>query len=135
MKFRFVLAFFIYALPLSGAILSSRFMLNYYSFYHIGVNNAANAGFEVFFILPAMVVGLFFTLYISLFVARRLKLRERGIFLFRFGSIIVVLISSILFRVSNVSNYPTERPQNLTEFLEIDHIIRFDFPKSNPTSY
>lgn len=123
--------FILQTTPVLAAYGISVLMLRYYAFYDIGINNVANRGFEIYFLLPSMALGLYLVLVFSGCFARGFTLTGLKTFFFKLFSIILVASAILLIRVLNTSDYPTERKQNLTEFLGIAHIIKIDFPKSN----
>lgn len=104
--------------PLPVAWLSLSLMSMYMKYYDIGVNSGANNGFLVFIVGPVLLIVLFITAATSLYLANRfLKSLWLGIL---FGSLLVFIIGigAFIIQAQSYSDYPTEKPQNMTLFLK-----------------
>jgi hypothetical protein len=87
-------------------------------YYDIGVNSGANNGFLIFFVGPALLIVLFIASTISLYLANRfLKYQWLAII---FGGVLILIIGigSFIILAQSYSDYPTEKPQNMTLFLK-----------------
>lgn len=115
----FTISKFLYFLfPFPVVLFSLSLMSMYLKYYDIGVNMSANNGFLAFFVAPILLIALYITAISSLYLMNRyFKSQWRGILL---GSalMIIVGIGSFLIEVQFDSDYPTEKPKNMTLFLK-----------------
>ncbi len=87
-------------------------------YYDIGVNSGANNGFLVFIAGPVLLIVLFVAATISLYLANRF---HKSLWLgMLFGSVLVFIIGigAFIIQAQSYSDYPTEKPQNMTLFLK-----------------
>ena len=104
--------------PIPVAWLSLSLMSIYMKYYDIGVNSGANNGFLVFIVGPVLLIVLFITAAISLYLANRFhKSLWLGILI---GSVLVFIIGigAFIIQTQSYSDYPTEKPQNMSLFLK-----------------
>ncbi len=110
--------FLYFLLPIPVACLSLSLISMYMAYYDIGVNPGANNMFLVFFIAPVLLAVLYITAAISLYIANRFfKSQWLGVL---FGSLLIIMvgIGSFIIEVQSLLDYPTEEPQNVSQFLK-----------------
>ncbi|NOS89129.1 MAG: hypothetical protein HOP34_11440 [Methylococcaceae bacterium] len=115
-----------FLLPLPIALLSLSLMSLYMEYYDIGVSMTANNGFLVYFVAPALLISLYITATASLYLGRKIfNFRWLGIVL---GSALMFMVGMGAFLINVQSNldYPTEKPQTMTVFLNyyVSHVTR-----------
>jgi len=112
----FVFVYFL--LPIPVAWLSLSLMSMYLRYYDIGINSAANNVFLIFFVAPALLIGLYITAITCLYLANRLvKPKWLGVLLC-YLLVFLVGIGSFALEVRSVSDYPTDEPQQIGVFLK-----------------
>ncbi len=107
-----------YVLPLPVAFFSLSLMSMHMKYYDIGVNAAANNGFLLYFVLPALLMVLYGIAIITQYLAGRF-LKSQGLGLF-IGILLILVtgIGSFIVHDRWYADYPTEIPRNMMLFLQ-----------------
>lgn len=102
--------------PFFAAWLSLSLTSMYMAYYDIGINASANNGFLVWIVAPVLLIVLFITAVVSLYLVRRfLRSTWFGIVL-GIGLVFIVGIGAFLIQACAYFDYPTEKPQHMSTF-------------------
>lgn len=103
--------------PFFVAWLSLSLTSMYMAYYDIGINASANTGFLIWIVAPVLLIALFITATVSLYLARRFQRSTWFGIVLGIGLVFIVGIGAFLIQAWACFDYPTEKPQHIPTFL------------------
>ena len=108
---------FYFLFPFFVAWLSLSLTSMYMAYYDIGINASANNGFLLWIVAPLLLIILFITATVSLYLARRFQRSTWFGIALGVGLVFVVGIGAFLIQAWTCFDYQTEKTQHISTFL------------------